>query len=77
MGRKRSNTSLMTKLEKMIIGEELFTEASPNTVNVYIKRVYKKFPNRKYTRLKLYTHKGATFHTLKDFKPITCIIRFE
>lgn len=77
IGRKRDSNSLMTKLEKMIVGEELFTEVSPNIISVYLNRLRKKYPKRKYTRIKLYTHKGATYRTLKDFVPITCLIRFE
>lgn len=77
MSRKRSPKSLMTKLEKMIIGEQVFTEVSPNVISVYLNRIRKKYPTRKYTRLKLYTHKGATYHSLKDFVPLTCLIRFE
>jgi DNA-binding response OmpR family regulator len=77
MGRKRTRNSLMTKLEKMIVGEELFTEVSSDIISVYLHRLRKKYPTRKYTRLKIYTHRGATFRTLKDFVPITCLIRFE
>ena len=77
MSRRRASNSLMTKLEKMIPGEEFFTEISPNIISVYLNRMRKKYPTRKYTRLKLYTHRGATYRTLKDFVPITCLIRFE
>ena len=77
MGRKRSNTSLMTKLEKMIVGEEYFTDISPGVISVYLVRLHKKYPNREYSRVKLYTHKGPTFRTLRDFRPITCIMRFK
>ena len=76
-GRKRSPKSLMTKLERMLIGEEYFTEVSPDIISVYLHRIRRKYPDRQYTRLKLYTHRGATFHSLKDFVPITCLIRFK
>ena len=75
MSRRRSSNSLMTKLEKMALGEEVFTELPHNVISVYLWRIKKKYPTRKYSKILLYTHKGIRYSSLKDFKQIACIVR--
>lgn len=77
MSRPRSNNSLIEKIERMLIAQECFFDnVSDSYVRNTLARVRKKYPNRQYTHLLFYTHKGATYVSLRDFKPVHCIIRY-
>lgn len=77
MSKPRSPDSLLTKLENMQIGEELFTDKANGYVADNINTMKKYYPTRKYTQLSLYTHITPTFTSLKDFKKIICITRIK
>lgn len=77
MAKPRSAESMLTKLENMQVGDELFTDKTNGYMSDIINTIKHKFPNRKYTQLSVYTHEGATFTSLKDFKKIICITRIS
>jgi hypothetical protein len=77
MPKCRSEDSLITKLENMNVGDEIFIGKSNGYCSDNIHTVVKKFPGRRYTQLSLYTHKGAEFKSLKDFIKIICITRLS
>lgn len=75
MPKPRSADSLLTKLENMQIGDELFTDKSNGYVSDNISTIKKNFPERRYSQLSLYTHEKLEYTSLKDFKKIICITR--
>lgn len=77
MSKPRSPGSLLTKLENMNTGDELFTEKSNGYVADNINTIKKKYPDRKYTQLSVYTHLKPTFTSIKDFTKIICITRIK
>jgi hypothetical protein len=77
MGKTRSENSLLTKLEQMEIGQEIFVKKTSGFVSDAINTVVSKFKNRKYKQLTLYTHEGKDFTSLKDFVKIICICRVK
>lgn len=77
MPKPRSADSMLTKLENMSIGEELFTDKSNGYMSDIINTIKHKFPGRRYTQMSLYTHEGSNYTSLKDFKKIICITRLS
>lgn len=77
MPKSRSADSMLTKLENMSIGEELFTDKSNGYMSDIINTIKHKFPGRRYTQMSLYTHEGSNYTSLKDFKKIICITRLS
>ena len=77
MSKPRSPDSLLTKLENMQPGEELFTDKANGYVADNINTLKKAFPDRKYTQLSVYTHLKPTFTSHKDFQRIICITRVK
>lgn len=75
MSKPRSADSMLTKLENMQVNDELFTDKSNGYMSDTINTIKRKFPDRKYTQFSVYTHEGATFTSLKDFKKIICVTR--
>lgn len=75
MAKPRSKDSLLTKLEKMKVDDELFVDKANGYVSDCIHTVKLKFPERVYKQLSIYTHIKLKFTSLKDFKKIICIIR--
>ena len=72
MPKPRSANSMLTKIENMNVGDEIFTDKSNGYISDNIK---KKYPNRRYSQLTLYTHEKLEYTSLKDFKKIICITR--
>ena len=77
MAKKRSPESLLTLLENMQIKDEVYTTKSNGYVADNINTIKKKYPDRKYTQLSVYTHLKPTFTSIKDFTKIICITRIE
>lgn len=77
MAKRRSSDSLLTKLEEMEIGQEIFVKKPANFVSDAIYTVVCKFKGRKYKQLTVYTHEGENFTSLKDFIKIICICRVK
>lgn len=77
MTRPRSADSMLTKIENMNIGDEIFTDKSNGYISDNLNTIKKNFPTRKYSQLSVYTHEKPTFTSLKDFKKIICITRLE
>lgn len=75
MPKPRSSESILTKLENMKVGDEIFVKKSNGYCSDTINTTIKKFPGRRYTQLSVYTHDGSTFKSLKDFYKIICITR--
>lgn len=75
MPKPRSADSLLTKLENMKIGDEIFTDKSNGYVSDNISTMKKRFPERRFSQLSLYTHEKPTYTSMKDFKKIICITR--
>lgn len=77
MAKMRSPDSLLTKLENMVVGEEILTEKSNGYVSDNIATVKTKFPNRKYRQTSVFTHVKPFDDNLKleDFKKMIFIIR--
>jgi hypothetical protein len=75
MSKPRSADSMLTKIENMQVGDEIFTDKSNGYISDNLNTIKKKFPDRKYTRLSIYTHEGPTYTSLKDFKKVICITR--
>lgn len=75
MSKPRSPESILTKLENMKVGDEIFVNKSNGYCSDTINTTIKKFPGRRYTQLSVYTHEGATYNSLKDFHKIICITR--
>jgi hypothetical protein len=77
MPKPRSADSMLTKLENMEIGDELFTDKSNGYMSDNINTVKNKYPGRRYTQTSVYTHEGPTYSSLKDFKKIICVTRLS
>lgn len=77
MPKPRSADSMLTKLENMEIGDELFTDKSNGYMSDNINTVKNKYPGRRYTQTSVYTHEGSTYSSLKDFKKIICVTRLS
>lgn len=77
MSKPRSPNSMLTKIENMQIGDEIFTDKSNGYISDNLNTIKRRFPGRRYTQLSVYTHEGSTFTSLKDFKKIICITRLE
>lgn len=75
MSKPRSPDSILTKLENMKVGDEIFVKKSNGYCSDNINTTIKRFPGRKYRQLSIYTHDGAEFTSLKDFYKIICITR--
>lgn len=75
--RPRSPNSMLTKIEDMSRGDEIFTDKSNGYVSDCIDTVKRSFPLRRYCQQTLYTHEKPTFKSLKDFKKIICITRLS
>lgn len=77
MAKMRSPDSLLTKLENMVIGEEILTEKSNGYVSDNIATVKTKFPDRKYRQTSVFTHIKPFDDNLKleDFKKMIFIKR--
>jgi len=74
---KRSVDSLLTKIEDMQIGDEIFTNKSSGYVSDSIGAIKRQFPSRRYVQMSILTHEGATYHSLKDFKKVMSITRLS
>jgi len=70
MVKKRSLDSLLTKLEDMPVGSEIWTKKSNGYVADNIATVKKRFPDRKYKQLSVRTH-------IKPFDESICLADFE
>lgn len=77
MPRHRTENSMLTKLENMEIGEELFTDKPGGYISDNLDTIKLNFPNRKYSQITIYTHLGSTFTSLKDFKKMICVTRLK
>ncbi|MGN1393833.1 MAG: hypothetical protein ACI4V7_07355 [Succinivibrionaceae bacterium] len=77
MSKPRSPNSMLTRIENMQIGDEIFTDKSNGYISDNLNTIKRRFPGRRYTQLSVYTHEGPTFTSLKDFKKIICITRLE
>jgi len=75
MSKPRSPESLLTKLEDMNIGDQIFCKKSNGYISDIANTVCKRFPGRKYTQITVYTHEKPTFTSLKDFSKIICVTR--
>ena len=77
MSKPRSPNSMLTRIENMQVGDEIFTDKSNGYISDNLNTIKRRFPGRRYTQLSVYTHEGPTFTSLKDFKKIICITRLE
>lgn len=77
MPRPRTKESMLTKIENMQVGEELFTDKPPGYISDNLDTIKLSYPKRKYSQLTIYTHIGSTFTSLKDFKKMICITRLK
>lgn len=77
MTKKRSPDSLLTRLENMQIGEEIWAKKSNGYIADNISTVVHRFPGRKYKQTSVYTHVKPFDETIKlaDFERIIFIIR--
>ena len=77
MAKKRSVDSLLTKLENMDIGTEIWTKKSNGYVADNIATVKKHFPGRKYKQFSVYTHEKPFDENLRstDFQKVIFISR--
>jgi len=78
MTKKRSPDSLLTRLENMQIGEEIWAKKSNGYVADNISTVVHRFPGRKYKQTSVYTHINKPFDEnihLKDFEKVIFITR--
>lgn len=75
MPKPRSANSMLTKIENMNVGDEIFTDKSNGYISDNISTIKKKYPERRYSQLTLYTHEKLEYTSLKDFKKIICITR--
>ena len=77
MSKKRSPNSLLTLLENMEIGSEIYTDKSNGYVADNISTVIKRLPGRKYKQTSVYTHTVPFDENIRlaDFKKIIFITR--
>ena len=77
MSKPRSADSMLTKIENMEVGDEIFTDKSNGYISDNLCTIKHRFPGRRYTQQTLYTHEKPVFTSIKDFKKIICITRIE
>lgn len=77
MSKPRSANSMLTKIENMQVGDEIFTDKSNGYISDNLCTIKCRFPDRKYTQQTVYTHEKPTFTSIKDFKKIICITRIK
>jgi hypothetical protein len=76
MSKPRSAESMLTKLEQMKVGDEIYTFKSNGYVSDIINTVKKNFPTRKYIQQSFFTHDSPTLPaSSKDFIKVIYIIR--
>lgn len=77
MSKKRSPESLLTLLENMQVGTEIYTNKSNGYVADNISTVTKRFPGRKFKQTSVYTHIKPFDEniTLADFEKVIFITR--
>lgn len=77
MAKLRSPDSLLTKLENMQIGEEIWTKKSNGYVADNIATIKNKYKERKYRQTSVYTHIKPFDDTIKleDFEKVIFITR--
>ena len=77
MAKFRSPDSLLTKLEKMMVGDEIWTEKSNGYVSDNIATIKKRFPDHNYRQTSVFTHLKPIDDDikLKDFKKVIFITR--
>lgn len=77
MAKFRSPDSLLTKLENMNVGDEIYTEKSNGYVSDNIATVKKRFCDRKYVQTSVFTHVKPFDDSLKlkDFKKVIFVTR--
>lgn len=75
MPKPRNPDSLLTKLENMQVGDQIFVKKSNGFVADNINTIVKRNPGRRYRQQSLYTHEKPEFTSLDDFTKIICIIR--
>ena len=77
MAKKRSPDSLLTKLEAMQVGEEIWTKKSNGYVADNIATIKKKYPNSKYRQTSVFTHTCPFDDKIKlaDFERVIFITR--
>jgi len=75
MAKPRSANSLLTKLENMEVGQQIFVDKSNGYISDVSNTVCKNFPGRKYRQVTVYTHEKLEYTSLKDFKKIICVTR--
>lgn len=74
-GRKRSEGSLLTKLENMKINGEIFANVSSSFAGYCIHSISRKLENRKYTQHTVYVSENGTYSSISDFKRLVHIKR--
>lgn len=77
MAKLRSPDSLLTKLENMNIGDEIWTKKSNGYVSDNIATVKNKYKERKYRQTSVFTHTKSFDDNIKlsDFEKIIFITR--
>ena len=77
MGRPRTAESMLTKIENMEVGQEIFTEKSNGYISDNLDTMKHRYPDRGYRQVTVYTHPEPVFTSLKDFKKIICVVRYK
>ena len=77
MAKMRSSDSLLTKLENMQVGEEIWTKKSNGYVADNIATMKARYKERKYRQTSVYTHIKPFDDTIKltDFEKVIFITR--
>lgn len=77
MAKKRSPDSLLTLLENMQVGDEIYTKKANGYVADNIATITKRFIGRKYKQTSVYTHIKPFDENirLKDFEKVIFITR--
>lgn len=77
MAKKRSPESLLTLLENMQVGEEIYTKKSNGYVADNISTITKRFTGRKYKQTSVFTHIKPFDDTIRlaDFEKVIFITR--
>lgn len=77
MAKGRSAESMLTKLENMNVGDQIWTKKSNGYMSDIINTITKRHPTRKYKQTSVYTHLSPTFSRLEDFEKIIFISRIS
>lgn len=78
MPKPRSADSMLTKIENMEVGEEIYTFKSNGYISDNLNTIKRKFPTRKYSQISVYTHEGSELpKSVKDFIKVIYITRFS